>query len=288
MNHHNKFKTYFYSSLVLCAITITMYVICFIVAFDTPISYFSARSLLPYIAKYMLILTTGWILSVFIQIPQSGTLHPYPQHSAFSRITSALTFIAFVIYSVLKILNNSTSVSKISLACIILAAISSVVFLINSTSATISNNTRALLYIPVIIWATLSMTEAYSYQYITMNSPIKILLMLSMMSVMFVYLYEARYSSSCSYPRAYTAFLLIGMCMCSVFSLPFIIILLSGTHSVPAFLPTAILSLSFAIHITSRAFDNLNSLQSHKESQINQSKSVKSSQPTQEENSDVS
>ena len=181
-------------------------------------------------------------------------------------------------------LNGAFKATTLFLICTFLGIASAAIFAYNSFSASTKNNLRALLPIPIILWAAISMTEAYSNQYITMNSPIKILLMLSMMSIMFSSLYEAKYFSDSPAPRAYAVFSLIGVSMCSAFSLPFIIMYVLGIYSLPEFLPTAIASLTFAINLACKSIDYLKSQtpSSTPEEDITQT------QVNQEEHNDVS
>ena len=69
-------KAYYYSAIILTLLSSVTYAISFIFAFDTPIAYFSEQSFLPYIAKYLLLFTCIWILSIFVFIPKN-TLYTY-------------------------------------------------------------------------------------------------------------------------------------------------------------------------------------------------------------------
>jgi len=260
MNYCNKVKMYFYSSLALSAITTVLYVICSLIAFDANIGYFSTHSPLPFVAKYLIAFNIIWIVSMLVFIPADKLSPSYPRHSIASKVTSAIVFAGFVFYVIIRLLpvaTNQIAATPLFLICTVAAAVSSIIFLFNIIRPAVCNNRRSILTVPVILWATLSMTEAYSNQFITMNSPFKIMLMMSMISIMLFALYEARYLSGYPYPRAYAASLLISICVSSVFSVTFIVLLLTGIYSISSFTPTAVISLTFTAHQISRAFDYL-------------------------------
>ena len=102
MNQNNKIRTFFYSSLALSAITTTLYAICYTILLDTPIAYFSLRSPIPHIAKYLIILNVAWILSIFIALPSTKTPNNPQTHSASQHFTSAIIVISFILYIALK------------------------------------------------------------------------------------------------------------------------------------------------------------------------------------------
>lgn len=260
MNYCNKAKMYFYSSLALSVITTALYVICSLIAFDANIGYFSTHSPLPFVAKYLIVFNIIWIVSMLVFIPAGKLSQNYPNYSTASRITSAIVFAGFVFYVITRLLPIAThqiAATPLFLICTLAAVVSSIIFLFNIIRPTVYSNRRSILTVPIILWATLSMTEAYSNQFVTMNNPFKIMLMMSMISIMLFALYEARYLSGYPYPRAYAASLLISICVSSVFSVTFIVLLLTGTYSTSSFIPTAILSLTFTAHQISRAFDFL-------------------------------
>ncbi len=260
MNYCNKVKIYFYSSLVLSAIVTVLYVICSLIAFDAHIGYFSTYSPLPFIAKYLMAFNIIWIVSMLLFIPAKKLSPSYPSYSALSRITSATVFAGFVFYGISRLIsatNNQMAATPLFFMCLITAALSSLIFLFNVINPAVCNNRRSILTTPIILWATLSMTEAYSNQFVTMNSPFKIMLMMSMMSIMLFALYEARYLSGYPYPRAYAISVLVGICASSAFSVSFIVLSLTGAYSIYSFVPTAIVSFAFTVHQISRAFDYL-------------------------------
>ena len=249
----NKIKIYFYSSFIAVALTTIGYILSFMFAFDTPIAYFSGNSPLPYIAKYLLIFTVVWIFTLFISIPKGKLCGTPPTVSELSRTASIAVSVGFIICSIFRLI--FVPASALATICTAMTLLSSVFFALNAIFPRSQNNIRALFGIVVILWAAIAMTEAYVNRFVTMNSPIKILLMLSMMSVMFFMLYETRYLTERSLPRAYAVSTLIGICLSTVLSLTFIIMYITGTYTVPEFIPTAISALLFSFYEICRAVD---------------------------------
>lgn len=238
-------KVYFYSTLICTAILSTIYSLSFIVSFDTPIAYFSANSILPHIAKYLFLCTIIWILSIFISIPKNSLIKTQCTASFMSKFSSVFVAISLLAYAVTKIL--ATSASKLSIIEIIMAILSAAYFAGNIITSW-KNNFRVTLGISVILWATASMAEAYINRFVTMNNPIKILLMLSMMSIMFFALYEIKCLTCSSAPRAYVASTLANICISVTFAVSFLIIYVSGIYAIKEFMPHAIISLTIAFY----------------------------------------
>ena len=266
-----KLKTCFVSSLVLTSICVLMYVSCVLFAFDTPIAYFSANSPLPYIAKYLLIFSSVGVGALFFLIPKGSIPCPTPpQHSIYSRISSAVIAVCLLISIILRFSISSNGYlqpTKLFFACAGLASLATIFYLMTAISPHSQSAKRAILQVAAILWAASAMTEAYTNPYVTMNSPFKILLLLSMMSIMFFSLYEARFLITRPYPRAYAVSVLVGTCLSSVFSVSFLVMQLSGKYSIIEFLPTAIVSLAFSVYEFCRALDFLRHLSSEESSQ---------------------
>ncbi len=255
-----KLKIYFISSLTLTSICILIYVACILFAFDTPIAYFSASSLLPYVAKYLLILSSIGVCSLLFLIPKDTLAISYHRHSRSSRISAAIVAVCFLIFAVLRFLISSNGYlqpTKLFFACTILAIISSIFYFMTAISPVATSTTRALLIVPTIIWAAAAMTEAYTNRFVTMNSPMKLFLMLSMMSIMFFALHEAKFLINRPYSRAYAVSALLGVSLSSIFSIVFLTMQLSGKYSIVEFFPTSIVSLAFSIYMLFRALDFL-------------------------------
>ena len=175
-------KIYFYSAFILAALLSIIYTLSFLFAFDTPIAYFSTNAVLPVIAKYLMLCTCIWIFSIFILIPKGALSIERPAASSLSKIASGLVVAGLLTYSVIKLLTLSWS--KLSLIGVALALLSISFFALNAfPSPKTCSNIHAISGIFVILWAAVCMTEAYINWYVTMNSPAKILLMISMMSM---------------------------------------------------------------------------------------------------------
>ena len=175
-------KIYFYSAFILAALLSIIYTLSFLFAFDTPIAYFAANSVLPVIAKYLLLSTCIWISTMFILIPKGTLSTERPTVSSLSKIASWVAAAGLLTCSAIKFLTLSWS--KISLIGVALALLAMIFFVLNALPySKHHSNTHAISGIFVILWATVCMTEAYINWHITMNNPAKILLMLSMMSM---------------------------------------------------------------------------------------------------------
>ena len=260
-----KLKIYFISSLVLTSICILIYIMCVLFAFDAPIAYFSNSTPLPFIAKYLMIFSAIGVISLLFLIPKGSLVDSAHPHSKASRVSAALIAISLIIYSALRFIISSNGFlqpTKLFFACTGLAIISAIFYIMTAVSPATTNPTRVILQITTIIWAAATMTEAYTNRYVTMNSPIKLLLLLAMMAIMFFSLYEARFLIERPHPRAYAVAVLLGVCLNSVFSISFLVMQISGKYSIVEFLPTAIVSLAFSIYQLCRALDFL----SHQES----------------------
>lgn len=238
-------KAYFCSILISTAIVTAIYALSFIFAFDTPIAYFSTNSPLPNISKYLLLCIIAWTLSIFVFIPKNSLTQNQPSISLASKIASGLAATSFLFCAISKLL--SPPLSTLSIIVTVLSFLSSAYFICNVIAPS-QNNLRAVLGISVILWATASMSEAYINRFVTMNNPVKILLMLSMMSIMFFMLYEIKYSVSKPMPRAYAASILISICISCTFAVSFLIICVSGIYVVKEFLSTAVVSLTMVFY----------------------------------------
>lgn len=254
-----KIRVYFFSSLFLAVVCAVLYILSYLTAFDSDIGYFRADAFLPFMAKAVLTVTLIWLASAFVFIPKGTITASMPQRGIFTRIISLLCAAAYAAYAVCRVFIGSATViysKPITFICTLLAFLSVLYFVFSAIGNT-GQNTMILLGFLPIFRAALSMTEAYINNLVAMNSPVKVSLMLSMMSIMIYMLYELRYRADRPFPRAFAVFALAGICINAVFSIPLIINYFTGVYRINAFLPDAVLSLLMALYMIAGITDLL-------------------------------
>lgn len=249
----NKLKIYIFSGLALSAITAALYILCFFVSFDRAVGYFDASPLTA-VLHALLALTIIWVASLLILLPRGGLDIgvPTPRHG--STVSAYLLAAAFVISVYLHI-----RASEPTLLSLITALLGGVGAAYAGCTAIFGHGSgsRSLLGYGVIAWCFLSIVEAYFNKYVTMNSPVKLLLMFSMVFMMLFQLHEIGATVGRWRLRIYAVFGLLNVLLSASFSLSYFACDLFGVYSIPEFLPTATVSLIHAFYTAARLLDML-------------------------------
>lgn len=258
----SKLKVYGYSAIALSISAVVLYIISYFCFFDDYIGYFSSSSFIPTIAGILLAVSCVWFLTLFVFIPKNQLKAGAVGYSTASRsVAAALAFgfIAFVIVRVflpdLLLSGAHPTSATIQNITNIFALVAALYFIFIAAGKSDRPIIQLFLGFAVILWAALSILEAYTNNFVTMNSPFKLLLIISMMSVMLFLLYELRSIAGCAYPRAHFAFTITGVLMTLVFSLPFIVVSAFGIYRIVEFTAPAAILFLFTLFMISRLFD---------------------------------
>lgn len=250
----NKLKVYLYSSLSLSGISAILYILCFVMSFDRTVNYFSASPLI-YITRTLLAISIAWTASLLILIPRDGLISTAPAYRSFSAKFAYVLTAAFIFSTFLHIRLITASITSLlgSVAGALVAAYTGMTAIYPDSKKAV----RSLLGYAPIVWAFLSIIDAYFNTYVTMNSPMKLLLVFSMIFLMLFQIQEEGYSVDHGRPRMYAVFGLLSVMMSLAFSLSYFICTLTGIYKIPEFMPTAIGSLAYAVYTVGRLFDML-------------------------------
>lgn len=248
----NKLNIYLFSGLTLSAVTAALYILCFFASFDRAVGYFDASPLTA-VLHALLALTILWVASLLLLLPRGGLDIGVPTPRRGSTVLAYLLTAAFVISVYLHIKSAEPTLLSLVIALLggVSAAYAGCTAIFNGTGS----GSRSLLGYGVIAWCFLSIVEAYFNKYVTMNSPVKLLLMFSMVFMMLFQLHETGATVGRWRPRIYAVFGLLNVLLSASFSLSYFACDLFEVYSIPEFLPTALVSLVYAAYTVSRLLD---------------------------------
>lgn len=254
---YKKIKIYVSSSLALTVFSTLLYIISYLISFDTNVGYLNS-GFFTSVSLAISLLTIIWITTLFKVIPKSKLECNFINYSTRTRIISLA--VAFII-SFLNIYNfidsNNTTYSSSSAA---LGIISSLYFFAIFFRCFKSHiNIQAILGIFPILFSTITIIEIHLNTFVTMNSPLKISIMLSSMSIMMYMLYEMRLLANKPHPRCFIVVSLISSLLLSVCTIPFVILYYTNnfTQIKQSLLIIWLICFSILIYIVSRIFDIL-------------------------------
>ncbi len=248
----SKLKIYLYSGFSLSLILAALYVVGFSTSFDRTVGYFDA-SLVTSIMHAVLALSILWMASLLVLMPRSGMLTGAPAMSGFSKKFVYIVTLAFVVSTYLH--TQLIAASVVSVIGSVLGGVSVAYFGFTAIEPDANPEKRSLLGYGVIGWTFLSIIDAYFNDYVTMNSPVKLLLIFSMVFVMLFQLQEEGYFVGRGRPRLYVVFGLLNVLISSSFAISYIFCTVAKIYSIPEFLPTAIVSLAHAVYTVGRLID---------------------------------
>lgn len=248
----NKLKIYLYSGFSLSLILAALYVVGFSTSFDRTVGYFDA-SLVTSIMHAVLALSILWMASLLVLMPRSGMLTGAPAMGGFSKKFVYIVTLAFVVSTYLH--TQLIAASIVSVIGSVLGGVSVAYFGFTAIEPDSKFEKRSLLGYGVIGWTFLSIIDAYFNDYVTMNSPVKLLLIFSMVFVMLFQLQEQGYFVGRGRPRLYVVFGLLNVLISSSFAISYLFCTIAKIYSIPEFLPTAIVSLAHAVYTVGRLID---------------------------------
>lgn len=177
-------------TLVLTAVAIAIRTIDLSFFFDNDIGYYQRDSIFPVITNILLVASVLFfaIASIFLtRIPESFNSRENTPLTIIGSALCALTFLVMVVNFFLFYMEYPI---KIIAIYALLALFSSLYFISNIVN--FAGQYRALLVIPVIVDLTFILATSYFKITIQMNSPMKILLHITCLALMFFFISEAR------------------------------------------------------------------------------------------------
>lgn len=250
--HENKLKVYLYSGLSLSVILAALYILCFALSFDRTVCYFNS-SLLVSCMHAVLILSIAWTASLLILMPREGLVQQPPKRRNFSTVMAYLLTLTFLVSALLH--TKLVASSVISLIGSVLGGVGAAYFGITAIYRDSKREAASLLGYGVIAWTFFSIIDAYFNTYITMNSPMKLLLIFSMVFIMLFQLQEEAYIVGRGKPRLFVVFGLLNVMISLAFGASYIFCTVTKIYEIPEFLPSAIVSLAHAVYTVSRLLD---------------------------------
>ncbi len=248
----NKLKIYLYSGFSLSSILAVLYVVGFSASFDRTVGYFDASPVIS-IMHAVLALSIPWMASLLVLMPRSGMLTGTPAMGGFSKKFVCIVTLALVVSTYLH--TQLIAASVVSVIGSVLGGVSVAYFGLTAIEPDSNPEKRSLLGYGVIGWTFLSIIDAYFNDYVTMNSPVKLLLIFSMVFVMLFQLQEQGYFVGRGRPRLYVVFGLLNVLISSSFAISYLFCTIAKIYSIPEFLPTAIVSLAHAVYTVGRLID---------------------------------
>jgi len=253
-----KIKIYIFSSLVLSLICALLFTAAYLISFEPYIGYFKTSAFLPVLATTITLVTLVWFFSSLILIPKSAVKADAPQYGKSSKLTAGICSAGFAVYTLYRLfmLNVVATVPLLlTQACILLGALSTLFFLFIMLNKGTGISCKIYAGFAPIFWAAVSMTEAYVNKNIAMNNPFKITQMMAMMSFMLFMVYELRFLLGRGMPRLFMIFTLVGTLVSSVFIIPFLVVTIAGTYTLPDLLAAGCMNLLLTGYMVSRLFD---------------------------------
>lgn len=248
----NKLKIYLYSGFSLSLILVVLYAVSFATSFDRSVGYFDTSPVTS-IMHTLLVLSMLWLASLLVFMPRFGMLTGAPAMGGFSKKLLFVMTLAFVVSTYLR--TRLIPTSLVSVIGSVLGGVSTAYFGFTAIAPDSSAEKRSLLGYGFIGWTFLSIIDAYFNDSITMNNPLKLLLIFSMIFVMLFQLQEEGYLVGRGRPRCYVMFGLMNVLISSSFATSYLFCTITRIYSIPEFLPAALVSLAHAVYTIGRLID---------------------------------
>lgn len=233
-------------------------------AYDSDIGYYKSGALLPLLFNALALPAFIGVVALFVFLPKSTCEGLRPSGaslyvriaSVFALLTSAVpVFYVFLgmmgdtgFYSI----SSSGTGTVIDAFTLIFGVLSVIYFALVFSGKTENGEGHVYFGYAVILFVLMILAKTYFDFNTTMNSPNKLLLQLTLMSVMLYFLFELRFSLGNAAPRAYSAVSLVSFGLSAVCSVPAIIAFFSGIFTREEYLVYHIAALGFCVYIAAR------------------------------------
>ncbi|MBE6538089.1 MAG: hypothetical protein E7671_01315 [Ruminococcaceae bacterium] len=249
---------------VLAIVGIVLRTLALYTVYDSEIGYYRSGALLPMLFNAMIIPTIIGVISMLFFLPRSaekklalsaGTLS-LRIAAAFALVTSAVpafyVFLGMMGDTVLYSVPTVGTGAVIDAFTMIFGVLSVIYFALVIAKKTDRGEGHVYFGYAVILFILMILAKTYFDFNTTMNSPNKLLLQITLMSVMLYFLLELRFSLGNAAPRAYSAVSLVSFCLTAVCSVPGIIAYFAGIFIKEEYLVYHIAVLGFGIYIAVR------------------------------------
>ena len=234
--------------------------------YDIDIGYYRTAAVLPDIFHGLCVLMIPISLSVIYFLPKSGE-HKYVSpmqrctvDTIVGAIFAAFGVGAYVIYGMVSTLDESgANYSVVSGAGVYIEALSIIFgffaiiyFILVAANKTAKGEGHVYFGYAVIAFVLMSLAKTYFDFYTTMNSPNKMLLQITFMTIMVYLLYELRFSIGRAAPRVYSGFALLALYFTAVCSVPGIVGYFIGIFDNIQYLVGHFVCFGFCVYICAR------------------------------------
>lgn len=252
MMNINRSKIHIYTISVLCLtmIAILLRTLNFLFFFDTAPGYF-VSSPLPVIFRALSVLTALWAFTPLITMPRKSLTEKEPPVISASATASLLCVAAFVCVGILCFFDLRTAPS-LSTLLLLLVTIPLVPLYLMGEQPKSGSTMRLLSSYVTIIWCALFLVHTYLDLYTTMNSPLKLMLHLSLLLIMLHFLNRAGSIAGTSRPRLTLSVLLAAVFFTGTASFPTMIAFAAGKVTDIHYLAYSFLLAAFFVFLIAR------------------------------------
>lgn len=223
--------------------------------YDADIGYYKTGALLPMLFHALCFVAFVIALSLIPLLPKKTLPTALPCNTAVRAVAviQLVITLGMAVYLIYPAFSGAARVSAVSIVCVIAALFSLVYFALVISGKAVSEKKGSVLFgYALIIYVLMILANSYFDFFTTMNSPNKIILQVSLMSIMVALLFEFRSILGISLARGYAAFTLYVMFITAVTSIPGIVLFIGGVFTKPVYFASSFVILGFLIYFKVR------------------------------------
>lgn len=256
----NKLKIFLYSMLGLTLLCTALFTVSMFVAFDADVGYFSNTSILPRIQNALVIVSIIFFASITFLIPKDSLPCQKPSNvvlTVFSSLFCGFVYISGMIITFLSTYNNAANMSSFQKYIFLIIVISGLIaafhFIYDALAPEKSGLTLKTVSAVFVIINLLDIIIFEHVDYtVAINTPRKVLLFLSFISVAVFIVQELRFKVGIHQPRAYIFFGSVATLLCAIMSVSGLIAHYAGAFKDSSFLIYYLIGLAFAVYISTK------------------------------------
>ncbi len=217
------FLTYAAVAAALTLVGIVLHTFCLFFFYDADIGYYT-RDALPVVLRVICILSVIFFFSAFLTVKPARSELCGREEGTAVRLASVVAAICFALFFVMSIIISPAYSDNSVLELVSkLSALLGVIYFSMNLIPGINRNAQVLCGLGMILWNVYVMAGSYFEALVPLNASLKVMLHLTIISVLLFMVNEFYAFLSCIRPRTY----LFTLCLASFFS---------GVYSIPALL----------------------------------------------------
>lgn len=240
------------AAIALTVLGIVLRTVCMFFFYDAELGYYTA-DLLPAVFYFVCILSVALFATSFAFVKRDGVKYDGVTAGAATALTSVVCVVSFAIFFIVSVMSFSIYSGNVIFDLICkLSALLGVVYFAMNLVPNVNRGAQTLCGFGIIVWNIYVLAVSYFDITVTLNSSIKIMLHLALVSAMFFFVCEFRCFVSEMRQKAYFFSLCLALFFNGVMAVPALIFNIAEYGAAYEYLLYDLVYLSFFLYFASR------------------------------------